>query len=147
MWCRSEGAVNTEARLPDSLANFRDLHLVGTVQMQGISMEPIIPSGATIHVRGCDQPPRVGEVVVFWCRGKVIVHRLRKVKEIEGHLCFQAQGDGNVKPDAWVDARMIVGRVENVPKHSLLALRCKSFLRRKLMESCRRLRKILGRRS
>jgi len=120
------------AQLPASLRHFRELSLEGAVEVLGTSMKPLIRPRSTIRLRGDGSPPRVGEVLAFWNGERVVVHRVERLAEIKGRLCFQARGDSNPRPDPWAGADVIVGRVVAIPERPSLALRLRAATLRAL---------------
>lgn len=75
------------------------------------SMEPEIPVGSAVYVKGI--PPQEleeGDVIAFWSGNSVVVHRVQENRVVEGQ--FVTKGDANELEDpekAPYDA--VVGRV------------------------------------
>jgi len=126
--------------IPPSLRLFRELALETMIRVQGGSMEPAIPAGESVRLRGDSAPPRVGDVVAFWDGIRVVVHRVQRVIEEEGRICFETRGDANPKPDTWVGAEQMVGRIVAFPPPGSLVTRLRLFCKRALraLGACRR---------
>ena len=76
------------------------------------SMEPEIPVGSVVYVRGAvPEDIQEGEVIAFWSGDSVIIHRVLKNKLVEG--VFETKGDANAEEDMNdVAYEALVGRVE-----------------------------------
>jgi hypothetical protein len=97
--------------LPASLSRFRDLELECTIEVTGGSMEPELPQGSLVVLRGGPRLPPRGAVVAYWAGDRAILHRLVGVDEREGGLWFQARGDANPRPDRWMPVGRLLGTV------------------------------------
>ena len=66
----------------------------------GASMEPAIPRGSLVLVRGSSPYAlAVGDVVTFEHQGQVVTHRLASVDDAAGTRVFTTKGDANAMVD------------------------------------------------
>lgn len=82
-----------------------------TLEMQGVSMAPLIEQGDTITIRLLEHDRlRIGDLMAFWNGSAVVIHRLIKRRQgMEGvHLC--EKGDG-LSTWNWIEADRVLGRV------------------------------------
>ncbi len=73
----------------------------------GRSMEPAVLSGDRVLIREISGEPRVGWIVVFPWKGRVLTHRVVRT----GEGVFFARGDACVEVEGPVDASEVIGRV------------------------------------
>lgn len=100
----STGCVEDGATLTASMeAGNGEVVVVGV----GRSMEPTILSGDGVLLRGFLGAPRLGWIVVYPFRGRILTHRV--VKTSGG--VFWGRGDAGVEVEGPVDASKIIGRL------------------------------------
>ncbi|MDO4547087.1 MAG: S24/S26 family peptidase [Clostridia bacterium] len=76
------------------------------LQVRGGSMRPLIRTGRdTVTVVPMARAARVGDIVLFRDGARYVLHRVWRV----GQSRVQTFGDGCYRPDAWIDAKNILG--------------------------------------
>ena len=65
------------------------------------SMTGTINKGDAVIVDSKDRNFKVGKVIAFYREGKVIVHRLVKIKEKDAEYIYITKGDYNDSEDVW----------------------------------------------
>jgi signal peptidase I len=83
------------------------------LKAHGYSMYPCIKPGSLILIepirsRGLPHP---GEIIAIQRNNGLIVHRLSKIKNINGVTCYIARGDSNAYADNPVKIDKIAGRI------------------------------------
>ncbi len=101
--------------LPANLSRFRSYGGRARVRTRGRSMEPTIPAGGVVLVRGSVAPPIVGEIVTLWNGRAVVVHRVKALRETDSGPECLTRGDGNSFDDEWTSTDVVFGRAELVP--------------------------------
>lgn len=100
-----------------SFFGYRVLHIVSG------SMEPQIPTGSFILIRGADAGElEAGDIITFYSEdpmiyGKPNTHRILEIRERDGGRAFITKGDANDTPDAYpVGEAQLIGRyVGDIP--------------------------------
>jgi signal peptidase I len=79
----------------------------------GVSMQPLIRDGDVLLVRPVDASTvRVGDVVLFQTAlGRVVVHRVIRVRVTGTGRWFTVQGDAVLRPDGEIPEVQVRGRV------------------------------------
>ena len=98
-------------------------HDVITVQSLGESMTPLIKNGSKVVVDFKSALPyRLGEIVVFLLRKKLVVHRVLKVRRTMRGNEYLLKGDNNPMADGWFKEKYLLGRVKRViyPSHQVV---------------------------
>lgn len=78
------------------------------------SMEPNIQVGDMVLVEKTKdyQKLKIGDVLVYKNRDKVVVHRIKKIKKENQHFVFKTQGDHNKAMDTWdIKEKDVIGKV------------------------------------
>ena len=96
------------------------------------SMEPVMYRGDIVVIQKANlfgiqefdpHTVQVGDIVVYnavWYDSPVI-HRVIKIAEINGTVCYMIKGDNNKKPDPyWVTAEQITDRVVTIGDQPLI---------------------------
>jgi signal peptidase I len=83
------------------------------IKANGYSMYPSIKPGSMIlieplNVKGLPHP---GEIIAIRRKNGLVVHRLSKIKVINGAVCYIARGDSNPYSDNPVKIDFIAGRI------------------------------------
>lgn len=81
------------------------------IPISGRSMLPLIHDGDRVLVLHGSNGVRRGDMVVFWCEGGLIAHRVLRIYGRDAKLKFITKGDNVPYPDPPIDASEIVGRV------------------------------------
>jgi signal peptidase len=83
------------ASLPAALRKLEDAPSYPLAVVSGVSMEPLLHSGDVVFIEKVNPSNvKVGDIIVYkWVNGKYIIHRVVKVYEFNGKLCFVTWGD------------------------------------------------------
>ena len=80
------------------------------IEARGISMFPLIPSGATLRISTAEGVVGVNDIVVIPSASGLVAHR---VVSVDGENVV-TRGDSNIRPDAPVRASQLIGRVTSM---------------------------------
>lgn len=82
------------------------------MRLSGESMEPFLPNGARILVRG-DSADRIalGDLLVYDANGQLVCHRVLRRSGRRGEVSFLTRGDHGWTPPAWVPGGHVLGKV------------------------------------
>lgn len=97
------------------------LHQGHAVELRafGMSMFPLLRPGSLvklIHLPMSDV--RLGDVVAFRKDDYVVIHRVRKIEEVDHGFCFTCKGDSNLNPDAPVYQSNYLGKVMAIKRRN-----------------------------
>src|SRR5574344_106335 len=86
------------------------------------SMDPVFSKGDAVIVRKLNKDDlkniEIGDIIVYSHDNKYIVHRVIKIKNVNGKLLFNTKGDNNDSNDAWdIEESDIKGRVRTIIKY------------------------------
>lgn len=87
------------------------------IRSKGVSMTPIITSGARIILNiSPNQSYGSGDVVAYVdYKRNIVVHRiLFSIIIPSGHRQYLLKGDNNIRPDQYISARHLIGKVQKV---------------------------------
>lgn len=84
------------------------------LRVNGNSMYPLIKAGSHIFIRlsGPDEI-RSGDIIAFWKNQNVVVHRLIKKRNENGHMGLCEKGD-NCTGWTWINEKDVLGKIELV---------------------------------
>lgn len=83
--------------------------------VQGSSMLPLLFPGDVVTVVATDvQHLRPGQLVLFFRRGRLFLHRVLRTVTTGDDVCVHTQGDRLTRPDPPVAAAEVLGRVTSV---------------------------------
>ncbi|HEX2999756.1 MAG TPA: S24/S26 family peptidase, partial [Armatimonadota bacterium] len=74
-------------------------------------MTPLLRTGDQVALEHSGEDPAVGDVVVFWTPGGIVVHRVVASTTCDGTLHFITKGDALCTCDPPITAAQVLGRV------------------------------------
>jgi len=85
--------------------------------IKGWSMAPLIKPGDDLLVNCQNRNYHVGNIVIYYQKSKLVVHRIIKIKKNQ----FLLKGDNRLFADGWFEAKIILGLVEKIfsPKYEI----------------------------
>ncbi|MBF0118853.1 MAG: signal peptidase I [Desulfobacterales bacterium] len=84
--------------------------------VKGFSMEPYIHANDTILINLLPYDKiKIGDITAFLQNGKIVVHRIIKIKKYKGKLLFCQKGD-NLTGYSWIESDQIIGRVDIIER-------------------------------
>ena len=109
--------IHIETLPREELAAIADLwkrsHREISTRFGGVSMVPTIPPGTSVRIT-CGGAASPGDVLVFFHRGEIVVHRLLR----ENGQWILTRGDANPIPDHPVATAGLIGRVTAVEREN-----------------------------
>ena len=95
------------------MRNNSSKNLFSTSSIQGWSMAPLIKPGHRLLINFKPKNYKLGDIVIFFKKDKVIAHRIIKTKKNK-NLLFLLKGDNTSSLDGWFTSGEILGRVEKI---------------------------------
>lgn len=76
-------------------------------------MRPFLRDGDTAVCckLGGGQRLWLGNVAAVMVKKNILVHRIIRVKEIDGQIRYKTKGDSRIDDDGWIDAKRVLGEV------------------------------------
>ena len=78
--------------------------------IKGWSMAHLIKPGDDLLVNCQNRNYHVGNIVIYYQKSKLVVHRIIKIKKNQ----FLLKGDNRLFADGWFEAKIILGLVEKI---------------------------------
>ena len=95
------------------MRNNSSKNLFSTSSIQGWSMAPLIKPGHRLLINFKPKNYKLGDIVIFLKKDKVVAHRIIKTKKNK-NLLFLLKGDNTSSLDGWFTSGEILGRVEKI---------------------------------
>lgn len=86
--------------------------ILGKFRIVGHSMSPKIAEGGEVLVSSIPyffSRPRIGDIIAFWHFDKVIIKRIKKVRE--GHFLLEGDNVSDSLKIGWIRKNDIIGKV------------------------------------
>ena len=106
-----KAAVADSVHALATFALHRSIGARAWVEVSGSSMNPLIRTGDELEVEFGAERPRLGEIVVFWEHGRMVVHRLVQRHLTAGGEMLVTRGDASLRFDREFPADQLFGVV------------------------------------
>lgn len=99
------------------------------LKLAGSSMWPFLKDGDMAICRKFNQGQRLwlGNVAAVMVKKNILVHRIIRVKEIDGQIRYKTKGDSRIDDDGWIDAKRVLGEVIRAGNNLRLTSRAAVF--------------------